>query len=552
MQWIRRGRQLGQAVRNAGRFREILGVFARHGFTDVMTRMNLDRFVPSRLLSRFEDDIDRPTEVRLRVAFEQLGPTFVKLGQLLATRPDLIPEPFVEELKKLQDNVRSLPVSEIRAQIERELGKPIADLFRSFDDAPLAAASIAQVHAATLHTGEDVVIKVQRPGIAKVINQDVALLEFLSKLLEKYVPETRIIGPTVVVDEFFRTLKQELDFNVEANNITRLTENLKTFTDIRIPKVYKTHSNARVLTLERFRGTPMNDLVGLRARKDIDLKKLNQVGARAFFKTVMIDGIFHGDLHGGNLFALNDGKLGLIDFGIVGRLSQKSRQRLSNMVLALMTEDFEALCYEYAELGSAGATVDFEGFQREVQNVLSPYLGLKANEVNSGQVLIEATKIASKYQIRVPGDWMIVFKALFTVEGLGRALDPHFDPMELGRELAQDLVKEQYSPDRMAKEGLWILKDFLALAQVLPRQIRWMLRKLNQNGYAIELKVPEVDRLTDQVEANGRKTSLSILSAGAMIAGSIALQAHDYHNVWGYPLVAVVLFFFAVWTWWRA
>lgn len=552
MQWVRRSRQLGLAVRNAGRLREILAVFGRLGFNDVALRMGLDRFIPARWSTALESESDRPVEERLRVSFEQLGPTFIKLGQVLAARPDLIPDSFVEELKKLQDDVRTLPFETVKEVVEHELGLPLSQAFASFEEKPIAAASIAQVHGAVLPTGEQVVVKIQRPGIEKTIKQDIALLEFLAKALERYVPESRILSPSILVDEFFRTLKLELDFAVEANNIARISENLKEFTDIRVPKVHATHSSKRILTMERFYGIPLKNFEEVKS-KGYNLKKLNEIGARAFFKSVVKDGIFHGDLHGGNIFVLGDGKLGLIDFGIVGRLSRRSRQQFSSMVLAIMTEDFEALCYQYADLGSAGPSVDFEGFQREVRNVLSPYLGLRARDINSGQMLIEATKIAAKYQIRVPGDWMIVFKALFTVEGLGRALDPNFDMMTLGKELMVDLVKDQYAPDAFAKDAMWVAKDLMSLALVLPRQIRWMFRKWNSDGFAFEVKSPQLEALGETLEHNNRKLSLSILAAGFAIAGAISLNAPEtIHRFKDYPVPSIILFLFAFFTWWRA
>jgi ubiquinone biosynthesis protein len=526
-------------------------VFARHGFADVAERMGLDRFVPARFSSLISEESLRPSEERLRVAFEALGPTFIKLGQVMAARPDLMPESFVEELKKLQDHVKTLPFATVKGVVEEELGIPISEAFQSFEEEPIAAASIAQVHGAVLRSGENVVLKIQRPGIEATINHDLALIEFLAKLLEKYIPESRIFGPTVIVNEFFRTLKLELDFNIEANNIARIGHGLREFKEIRVPKVYEEFSTKRILTLERFYGIPLTNLEEIR-RRGYDLKRLNELGARAFFKTVVRDGVFHGDLHGGNIFVLADGKLGLIDFGIVGRLSRRSRGQFAAMVLAIMTEDFEALCYQYAELGSAGPAVDFDGFQREVRNALSPYLGLKAKDINSGQILIEATKIATKYHIRVPGDWMLVFKALFTVEGLGRALDPDFDMIALGRELMSDLVKEQVSPEHFAKDAAWVAKDLMALALVLPRQIRWMFKKWNADGFAFEIKSPQIEELGATLEKNNRKLSLSILAAGFAIAGALALSAPDHiHRFKEYPVPAIFLFILSFYTWLR-
>lgn len=468
MKWIRTGRQLGQAVKNVQRLRQIIAVFAKYGFVDIVQRMNLGKFLPARLAAFAETQAEKTIPERLKLAFEELGPTFVKLGQLLSTRSDLLPEAFIEEFTKLQDNVQPLSFEIVRAIIEKELNKKIEEAYSSFNEIPLAAASIGQVHEAVLLSGEKVVVKVQRPEIERVIETDISLLAFLANLLEKYIPESRIVGPTVIVDEFFRTLSFELDFVVEANNIVKIAENTSTIPEVVIPRVYRNLSTHKILTLEKLEGIRVNDL---RALDDagIDRKRVVEIGAKTFFKSVMIDGLFHGDLHGGNVFILPGNRLGIVDFGIVGRLSQKAKDQLASMMMSLITEDYENLCYEYAELGAAGASIDFEAFQREVRNTLSPYMGLSLAEVNIGKILIEATKIATKYNIKVPGDWMIVFKAILTIEGMGRTLDPQFDLLAMGQDLVKDLVKNQYSMQRLSKEFLWVAKDVAALLKILPR-----------------------------------------------------------------------------------
>jgi ubiquinone biosynthesis protein len=531
--------QLGQAVKNVQRLRQIIGVFAKHGFVDVVDRMNLGKFLPSRLAAYAELQAEKTIQERLRLAFEELGPTFVKLGQLLSTRPDLLPEQFIEEFTKLQDNVQPLPFEIVRTIVERELKKKLEDAYSKFDPVPIGAASIGQVHTATLNTGEQVVVKVQRPEIDKIIDTDVSLLAFLAGLLEKYVPETRVISPKTIVNEFFRTLSFELDFVVEANNMSKMAENMAALPEVVIPKVYRALSTDKVLTLERLEGIRVNDLKALEAA-GIDRKRIVEVGARAFFKSVMIDGLFHGDLHGGNLFILPGNRLGIIDFGIVGRLSQKSRDQLATMLMALLTEDYEKLCYQYAELGTAGPSIDFDGFQREVRNTLAPYMGLSLSELNAGKILIEATKIAAQYRIQVPGDWMIVFKAILTIEGMGRTLDPGFDLLSMGQELAKDLVKNQYSPQRLSKDFLWVAKDIAELMQVLPRQIRWMFRKFNSNDFAFEIKSQELQDIRRQLDVNGRRLSLTVLVVGLFLSGSIALQHPAGRMVGDFPVIAVV------------
>jgi ubiquinone biosynthesis protein len=541
MKWIQTGRQLGQAVKNVQRLRQILAVFARHGFVDVVDRMDLGKFLPSRLALYAKSQAEKSTPERLRLSFEELGPTFVKFGQLLSTRPDLLPESFIEEFTRLQDNVQPLSFEVVRETVERELGRKIEEAYATFNPQPLAAASIGQVHEATLTSGEKVVVKVQRPDIDRVIETDISLLAFLASLLEKYVPETRIVDPRVVVDEFFRTLSYELDFVVEANNMAKIAENMIDIPDVVVPRVFKALSTHKILTLEQLEGIRVNDVKALDAA-GVDRKAVVNTGARAFFKSVMIDGIFHGDLHGGNLFILPGNRLGIIDFGIVGRISQKSRDQLANMVMSLLTEDYENLCYQYAELGVAPASIDFEGFQREVRNALSPYIGLALGDLNIGRIFIEATKIATKYNIKVPGEWMIVFKAILTMEGMGRTLDPDFDLMAVGQDLIKDLVKNQYSMQRMSKEFLWIAKDMATLFQVLPRQIRWMFRKFNSNDFAFEIKSPDLQAVRTQLDTNGRRMSGSILVAGLFIASSISLQLRDGPTLLDYPVFSVIYF----------
>lgn len=537
------GRNLGQAVKNVQRLRTILGVLGRHGFSDIVVRMNLGKYLPKRFTT--SEEADRTTQERLRLAFEELGPTFVKLGQLLSTRPDLLPEVFIEEFTRLQDNVATLPYEVVKGVIEKEFGKPIEEIFTEFSQSPLASASIAQVHEAVLKNGEKVVVKVQRPGIDRIINTDISLLGLMAKLLERYVPETRIVSPSIIVDEFFRTLSYELDFQVEANNTLKVRENMASIPDIVVPEVYKEYSSRRVLTLEKIEGLRVNDVAAL-DRAGIDRKQVVELGARAFFKSVFIDGVFHGDLHGGNLFVLPGNRLGIIDFGIVGRLSQKSRDQLANMMMSLLTEDYEHLCYQYADLGAADASVDFANFNREVQNALSPYMGLTLSEVNLGKVLIEATKIATKYNIRVPGDWMLVFKAILTIEGMGRTLDPDFDLLALGQDLVKDLVKNQYSVQRFSKELLWIAKDTASLLQTLPRQIRWMFRKFNSNDFAFEVKIQELSEIREQMNRDSQRRSLSMLVASFLISACIALDFPYVGDFFGVPGISAGLFALAI------
>ena len=544
---VKRGIQFTRAVKSVGRLRQIVSVLSKHGFGDVIERIGLGGYLPNRLLNWADADRGKNIGERMRLAFEELGPTFVKFGQVLSMRPDLIPELVVDELVKLQDQVNPLPFSVIEETLNRELGVKGLKQFQEISPIPLASASIGQVHEAILQTGEKVVIKVLRPDIKKTIETDISLMTMIADLLEKYFPELRVLNPKIFVEEFFKTLQYELDFKIEANNIEKIAKNSADLVDLVFPKIYHDLSTHQVLTLERFEGIRLNDKEAI-LNAPIDREKIAMLGAKAFLYSVLKYGLFHGDLHGGNLFILPGERLGVIDFGIVGRLSQKSRDQLATMVWALSQEDYETLCYTYAELGSADTSIDFDSFQREVRNVLSPHLGLNLNDVNSGRVLIEATKIAAKYNIRVPGDWMLVFRAIVTMEGMGRLLDPKFDLIAMGETLVVDLIKIQTSPGRLRKEAFKISKEMVSLLDVLPRNIRWALRKLAKNDYALEIKSPDMHRVSVQIDRGSKRISRALGGFGLLISGAILIQADkgyhwDDYSAPGVVLLALGLYF---------
>lgn len=544
---VRRSIQITRAVKGAGRLRQILTVLSRHGFGDVIQRLNLDSYLPGKLTRWAEADETRGIGERMRLAFQELGPTFVKLGQVLSMRPDLIPDHVIDELVKLQDQVAPLPFETVQEILNRELGFQVQASFQEIRAEPLGSASIGQVHEAVLRSGERVVIKVLRPGIRKIIETDIALLTFMAEMFEKYFPELRVLNPKVFVEEFFKSLQYELDFKIEANNIEKIKKNSEDFPDLVFPKVYRELSTHEILVLERFDGIRLNDKEAV-MRSSVDRTKIASLGARAFLYSVMKHGLFHGDLHGGNLFILPGDRLGVIDFGIVGRLSQKSRDQLVTMVWSLIQEDYETLCYTYAELGSVDTSVDFDSFQREVRNVLSPYLGLNLNDVNSGRVLIEATKIAAKYQIRVPGDWMLVFRALLTMEGMGRLLDPKFDMIATGEELISDLVKIQLSPSRLRGEAFKVSRDVISLVEILPRNLRWAIRKFAKNDYALEFKSPELARVAVTLDRGSKRVARSISALAFLLTGAILIQADkgphwDEFSIVGLVFLGVGAFF---------
>ena len=391
---------LGQTLKNAARLRTIVTVFARHGFYRVAEKAKLGQFILERFLPNSDiENLSMP--VRLRMAFEELGPTFVKLGQLLASRPDLVPEDYVQEFSKLHDRVQPLHFDVIQSLLEEQFGANLPNLFRSIDPQPLGSASIAQVHLAELNTGARVVLKIQRPGIMQIVDDDVNVLYFLADVLSKYSEVIRHFDPKAIVDEFFKTLLLETNFIIEANNIRRFRDNFKSQPEIKIPEVYFDLSSEKILVMEALDGMPLSQE---KQMSEWDREKVIKIGLKAFMQMVFQDGLFHGDLHAGNFFVMNShpdtpqqGLVGLVDFGVVGRLNQKTKTAIADMLLALSTEDYERLAYEYVDIAPISEQVDVDLFARELRDLVSPYYGLTLKNVNMGKLLMSSSAIAARH-----------------------------------------------------------------------------------------------------------------------------------------------------------
>jgi ubiquinone biosynthesis protein len=478
------------------------------------------------------------------MAFEELGPTFVKLGQLLSTRPNLIPPAFVEEFKKFHDQVTPISFEEIKRVLEEDFQRDLESIFAFIEPAPLAAASIAQVHLAKLKSGEDVVIKVQRPGIVDTIQDDLVVLYNIAGLLERYVPESRMFNPQSIVDEFFKTLELETNFVIEANNIRRIAINFQDDPIVKIPKVYLEFCTARVLVMEQLKGIPLSDHLRI-TEAGIDGEKIVGDGLRAFFKMAFRDGIFHGDLHAGNLFILPDNKIGLVDFGVVGRVSQRTRDAIANMLVALATEDYEALTYEYIDLAPYNSHINVDKFTRETRDLLAPYYGMTFKNINAGKLLMDSTAIAARYNIIMPSELMLFFKALVTIEGMGRTIVRDFDMLPFALEFAQVIVQNKYDPQRMVKDFAKVARDSTALIYSLPRQLKQFLRKLNSQDFAVDLNISQMEELKRSIETNGNLNYLGLVVGSLIIASTMALNYEKGPLLYNIPVISLVGFGFA-------
>ncbi len=522
--------------------RTIVAVFAKNGFQNVAEKIKLGRFLIERFTQIDVDKFSAPE--RLRMCFEELGPTFVKLGQLLATRPDLIPEEFVEEFKRLHDQVSTIGFDQIERVIERQFNIPIKNVFLELDPHPLAAASIAQVHRAKLLDGTEVVIKVQRPGIVEVIKNDVGILYFIADLLQNYVPESRPFNPIGIVDEFFKNLELETDFVIEANNIRRFTENFKHDNSVKIPKVYFEYSTKKVLVLEMLKGIPLGQPASVK-QEGVDPLEVMRLGVRTYFKMVFRDGLFHGDLHAGNLFILPNNRIGLVDFGIVGRINRRTQSAIANMFVCLYSEDYERLSYEYVELAPYNDQIDVDEFARDLQNLLAPHFGLSMKNVDLGRLLMGTTQVAAKHHLVLPTELMMFFKSIVTVEGMGRLLAKDFDLLPHAIEFSKELVQHRYQPDQIKADLTLLGQDVGGLLYNLPRQMRQFIRKVNHPDFAVKMSVQEIDDLKRSVETGSNIVFLGLIIGALILAGSITLFLDHGPYIASMPIVSGLQFLLA-------
>lgn len=476
---------------------------------------------------------------RMRISFEELGPTFVKLGQLLASRPDLVPEEYVTEFEKLHDRVQPLPFSVVEAVLKEEFGNTLYQKFESIDPESLGSASIAQVHRALLSTGESVVIKVQRPGIIQTINDDLNVLYLLADLLIKYIPETGPYNPTGIVDEYFKTLELETNFVVEANNIRRFQENFAGHENIKIPQVYLEHTTERVLVMEALPGIPLSQ-EGSLLQENIDPNQVIRIGLRAYLKMVFEDGLFHGDLHAGNFFVLPQNQIGLIDFGVVGRLSSRTQAAIANMLLALSQEDYERLAYEYVDLAPFTEKVNVDLFAKDLRELIAPYFGLTLKNVNLGKLLMKSSGVAARHYIQVPTDLMLFFKSIVSIEGMGRKIHKDFDFLQYSLEFAGELAKSKYGPQRMMDDMSQMARESKLFLNALPRQLNFFLRKINSPDHAFRLKVGEIKELKRSVESSSNLLFLGIIIAALILSASFIFVHNTENHIAGMPTMSFI------------
>jgi len=551
---------LSNPVKDVKRLNEIFSILIKYGFGDMMRRMGLSNTVEH--TSRFmrapisNELLNMKPPERFRCAIEEMGPTFIKLGQILATRVDLFSQDMIHELEKLQDNAPVLPYSEIEPLIEKALGAPPAKVFRYVNELPLASASMAQVHEAMTKKGERVVLKVRKPGVKSTIEADLRLMHSMARLLAIQSVELRRYQPEEMVREFDRSLKRELDFTIEAKNAERIAKNLRKFKWLKIPKVYWQWTSEALNVQEFVQGISAKDPAAL-DKAGLDREVLALRGSQVAWKCMLEDGLFHADPHPGNFYALPGNGIAMLDFGMVGKLSYQRREQMIRLVRSIIFQETDAAAAVLVEWSNSD-NVDVEALARECGELIEQYYGLPLNEIDIPQILLDCMALMRNYDLVLPSDITLAAKAFITLEGFGRLIKPDFNLMTAAEPLIKDLIKKRYHPARLARSlgsrAIRFVDKVYEAPSELPQQ--------RHRGSSQKLDAYLIDRLSYRLEDASYRQTQAIYDVGFLLVFTLMLITSHGPRIYDISVLNVIgllgvlgvtsnVFRVQVVTWWQ-
>ncbi|WP_036736606.1 ABC1 kinase family protein [Paenibacillus zanthoxyli] len=542
-------------IRHAGRYRSIAMALMRHGFGFMVEELGLYRVLslPRRLVTQEVQHPSRTLGERIRLVLEDLGPTFVKLGQVASTRSDLLPESIINELVKLQDHVPPFPAETAMNILEQELDQPLSEIFDSFEETPLAAASIGQVHRGVLLSGQQVAIKIQRPGVMRMMSRDLEILRDLTALAERRLGWARQYSLSRMAEEFSRSLMNELDYNQEGRSAERIAQHLEDNKSVYIPAIYWDYSSSRVLTMEFVEGITLNRREALLSR-GVNLKDTAERLVDIMLRQIFIDGFFHADPHPGNVMVTDSGKLALIDFGMVGRLSEETRDHLSSLIIALMRKNTEAMVRAILRLGVIPEDADQSALYEDMDRLREEYYDVPFSQVSIGKALNDLFAVARRHRLAIPPDLAMLGKTMLTLEGVVGNLDPSFSIIQMAEPFGRQLVKQRFSSSRLQRKLLGGVAELAESLVELPGQARQLSALISKGRLKVEVGVPELQSLLRKLDRIGNRLSFSIvllafsiIMVGLIIGSSLRREPSV---LWNFPTVeigSVVALFMFIW-----
>jgi len=542
---IRKIGVIGRTYRHLNRYRQILAVLFKYGFGDLLEMLKIDQYIEvglqmiSRKRASRDERLSRPQ--RLRMAFQELGPTYIKLGQILSTRPDLVPMEYIDELSKLQDRIPAFPFEQVRNVISSEFGMPPEDLFDTLEEEPFASASIGQVHRAVLKDGESVAVKFQRPGIQKIIEVDLEIMLHLATLAEHHIEELSFHRPVKIVEEFAKTLEKEIDYKNEATNMERVARHFLDDPHVYIPKVYRETTTTRVLSTEFVEGIKISDTEKLEAA-GLDRKILTARGADLVLKQIFVYGFFHADPHPGNIFVLPDNVICLLDFGMTGIVDRQTREDFVDLLDSIVHQNEIRASQALLKLTDWEYEPDRRRFEREVADFMGRHLYKPLKDIELGRLLQELLELATALRLRIPPDIFLMMKAFSTVEGVGHLLDPSFDMIAQATPFITEVKLARYKPQRIADDVYDLTSRLLHFFQQFPKDLLDLASLIRQQKLGIRIEHRGLETMLATLDSVSNRISFSILIAALIIGSALIVISETPPLIYGISLIGILLF----------
>jgi ubiquinone biosynthesis protein len=542
---IRKIGVIGRTYRHLNRYRQILTVLFRYGFGDLIENLKIEQYleIGLQMISRKRRErLEKHTRAeRIRMALEELGPTYIKMGQILSSRPDLVSVEFVNEFAKLQDKVAPIDFEEIRKTIEAELKRPLAILFQSIDPTPLATASIGQVHRAVLHNGEPVAVKVQRPDIEKIVEIDLEIMLHLATLAERHIEELSFHRPVKIVEEFAHSIEKEMDYSVEATSMERVARQFLGDRSVYVPKVYRDFSTHRVLTAEFIDGIKVSEVDAL-CQAGYDCPLITSRGASVVLQQIFTFGFFHADPHPGNIFVLPGNVICLLDFGMMGAVNRATRETFVNLMDGVVRRDEPRTTQILLRLAEYDEEPNVALLEKDVASFISRHLFKPLKEIELSRLMQQLLEMATRHRMRIPPDLFLMFKALAQVEGVARRLDPEFDMFEKVAPFIRGVKLDRFKPARLSQDVIELMEQAHEFLLGFPKDLLEISRSLRQKKMSFTLVLKDLDKMLVTHDQISNRISFSIIIAALIIGSALIVISNMPPMVYGISLIGLIGF----------
>ncbi len=542
---IRKIGAIGRTYRHLNRYRQILTILFKYGFGNIVELLKIDQYIESgrQLISRKpRERIEKFSRaMRVRMAIEELGPTYIKLGQILSTRPDLVPADFIQELARLQDEVPPFPLDDAKQIIVTELGRPLDDVFESFDDTLLASASIGQVYRAVLKDKQEVAVKVQRPEIRKTIEIDLEIMLYLATLMERHIKEMALHRPVKIVEEFARTLEKEIDFAIEASNMDRISAQFVDDETVYIPKVKNDLTTPKVLTAEYVEGIKISDVEEIE-KTGLDRKLIVSRGANIYLKQIFDSGFFHADPHPGNIFVLPDNVICLLDFGMTGMVDRPTRENFVELIDGIVQQDTSGVTRALLKLTIWEKEPDVRALEKDVADFIGLHLYKLLKDIEISRLLQSLLELVARHRLRIPPDIFLMMKALGTVEGVARTLDPEFDMIAQAAPFIARVKLERFTPQRIAEDAVRLAIDLRHFLQEFPKDLLEITRLFREQKLPLRIEHRGLEAMRSTQDQTSNRISFSIIIAALIIGSALIVISNIPPLFYGISIIGIIGF----------